>query len=59
MFQSFITVRYDRMQNLDLAILCKDIIHLINAENAKGLELDKSFERFNKITALLKFLQPK
>ena len=55
----FITVRFDRMKNHDLAILCKDIIRALKDVDTKQLQLNVSLERFEQTKPLLKNLEPK
>ena len=59
MKRAFITVRFDRMKNHDLAILCKDIIRALKDVDIKQLQLNVSLERFELTKPLLKNLQPK
>ena len=59
MKRAFITVRFDRMKNHDLAILCKDIIRALKNVDTEKLQLNVSFERFEQTKPLLKNLEPK
>jgi len=59
MKRAFITVRFDRMQNMDLRILCKNIISCLEKSNTEQLQLNASHERFKKIVPLLDNLTPK
>ena len=59
MKRAFITVRFDRMQNMDLLILCHNIISCLETSNTEQLQLTVSLERFKKIESLLYNLEPK
>ena len=59
MKRAFIIVRFDRMKNHDLAILCKNIIQIMGKFDTEQLQLKLPYERFSKLKPLIKNLEPK
>ena len=59
MKRAFITVRYDRMKNLEFKVLCGDIILLIESYNAEEMHLTNTFRRFTDQKELLENLSSK
>jgi hypothetical protein len=59
MKHAFITVRFDRMKNLDLLILCNDIIKSIEDVDTEQLQLSVSLNRFKQMKPLIRNLEPK
>jgi hypothetical protein len=59
MKHAFITVRFDRMKNLDLLILCNDIIKTMENVDTGQLQLNVSLDRFKQMKPLIRNLEPK
>jgi len=55
----FIKVRFDRMQNMDLKILCQHIHKTIQSIDAEALQLDVACRRFGQMEPHFKNLFPK
>jgi len=59
MKKAFITVRFDRMQNIYLKVLCQQIISEVEKYNSEQFQLDVIVKRFKQTEPLLKNLSQK
>jgi len=59
MKKAFITVRYDRMKNIEFKVLCQDIMSLTDLYDGEEMHLTRTFQRFGEQKQLLANLSSK